>query len=376
MSGVGAVICEFDPLHTGHKKVIDLAKSRSDVVVGILSGNFTQRSLPSLFDKYSRARAAVGCGVDLVIELPFPWSCAGAEYYSFGAVSIALSLGVDAFFFGSECGDVEELKRAAAFSQSPDFIEKTKELFSDPKTGSAEAFDSAFRSGGFKIGKNDKLAIEYIKSVSRYGRKDVSFDTVKRDSAVAGASKIRNEILSSGLSSAKNMIAPEAYDSYISGTTIRSSREKFDLIEFLFFRFFTNETLGDVFEANGGLGNRLLRIAASSSSPSEFFSSVKTKRYTDSRIRRAALYSLFCVTRNDLAIRPSFSFLLAADKKGRDYLSAFVGRDFEVFTKPSDVLRCRSRQTDLELRADELYSLCSDPPASKGRFVRSSPYIE
>ena len=31
---------------------------------------------------------------------------------------------------------------------------------------------------------------------------------------------------------------------------------------------------------------------------------------------------------------------------------------------------------EIERKADELDSLCSDPPAAKGRFVKSTPYME
>ena len=65
-----AIICEFNPLHSGHKKLIDYAKTFSDRVICIMSGNFTQRGLPACCDKYARAKHAVLAGADLVVELP------------------------------------------------------------------------------------------------------------------------------------------------------------------------------------------------------------------------------------------------------------------------------------------------------------------
>ncbi len=157
MSGVCAVICEFDPLHAGHKKVIDLAKSSSDVVIAILSGNFTQRSLPAAFDKYTRARAALESGIDLVVELPFPWSSSGVEFYAMGGVSTALALGADSFCFGSECGSVETLKNATDYSMSPGFREALNVQSLRPDVGVAKTIETAYRSGGFVIGKNNNL---------------------------------------------------------------------------------------------------------------------------------------------------------------------------------------------------------------------------
>ena len=377
MSGVCAVICEFDPLHAGHKKVIDLAKSTSDVVIAVLSGNFTQRSLPAAFDKYTRARAAVACGVDLVVELPFPWSSSGVEFYAFGGVTTALLLGADSFCFGSECGSVDTLSNAVDYSRTSEYISSVETLARDPEVGAAKAIDEAFRKGGFEIGKNDKLAVEYLKTVMNSGRDGVTFKTVRRDNRIAPASDIRKIIAESGLTPAEGLIVPDAYKVYSSGSSVVSSRDRFDLISFLFFRFFCGNDPEEFFEASGGLGRRLLKAAASSPSHREFFRSASTKKYTDSRIRRAALYSVLGVKKSDLTEPPSFTYLLAANEKGRNYLSGLKDAEIAVITKPSDgVTDICNRQIELEIRADELYSLCCEPPAPYGRFLRSSPFVE
>ena len=74
----------------------------------IMSGNSTQRGELAITDKYLRAEAAIKCGADLVLELPFPWCSASAEYFALAAVSIAGAIG-DSLLFGSECGDITRL---------------------------------------------------------------------------------------------------------------------------------------------------------------------------------------------------------------------------------------------------------------------------
>ena len=77
------IVCEFDPLHNGHKYLLGRARELgADKVVCVMSGNSTQRGGFSLIDKYKRAEAAVKCGADLVLELPFPWSSASADYFA------------------------------------------------------------------------------------------------------------------------------------------------------------------------------------------------------------------------------------------------------------------------------------------------------
>lgn len=108
-----AVICEFNPFHKGHGSLISHAASVSDIVICIMSGNFTQRSECAVYDKYKRAEAAVVMGADLVLELPFPYSSAAGEYFAMGGVSVAGAIGATDIIFGSESGDTEYIKEAA-----------------------------------------------------------------------------------------------------------------------------------------------------------------------------------------------------------------------------------------------------------------------
>jgi predicted nucleotidyltransferase len=67
------ILCEYNPLHSGHKKQIDLLRTRfgSDcAIVCLMSGNYVQRGAPAIVDKSLRARAALLSGADLVLELP------------------------------------------------------------------------------------------------------------------------------------------------------------------------------------------------------------------------------------------------------------------------------------------------------------------
>ena len=63
-----------------------------------MSGNFVQRGEAAALDKWSRARLALQCGADLLVELPLPWALAGVERFAFGGVSLLNALGADALF--------------------------------------------------------------------------------------------------------------------------------------------------------------------------------------------------------------------------------------------------------------------------------------
>ena len=122
---VAAIITEYNPFHNGH--AYQIAETRRLLgedtrIVAIMSGNFTQRGELAFADKTARAKAACECGVDLVLELPFPFSMSSAEYFARSGVKIANELGiVDYLVFGSESGDISLLREIAENMLSSEF---------------------------------------------------------------------------------------------------------------------------------------------------------------------------------------------------------------------------------------------------------------
>ncbi|MCR5102831.1 MAG: nucleotidyltransferase family protein [Butyrivibrio sp.] len=111
-----AIIAEFNPFHNGHKYLIEKARelTGADYIIIIMSSDFTQRGIPAITDKHSRAEMALICGADLVLELPSYYSLGSAEYFACGAVSILNKTGiVDYLAFGSECGNINLLTQIA-----------------------------------------------------------------------------------------------------------------------------------------------------------------------------------------------------------------------------------------------------------------------
>ena len=58
------------------KKARETVNDPRAIVMPVMSGFFTQRGLPAICPPSVRARQALMCGADLVIELPFSFSCA------------------------------------------------------------------------------------------------------------------------------------------------------------------------------------------------------------------------------------------------------------------------------------------------------------
>ena len=112
MGKVLGIVCEYNPFHNGHLYHLEQSKrmTGSNYTVAVMSGNFTQRGSTSLIDKWSKAEAAINCGVDLVIELPVLYATSSAENFAEGAVKILDSLKVvDYISFGAETSDTDVL---------------------------------------------------------------------------------------------------------------------------------------------------------------------------------------------------------------------------------------------------------------------------
>lgn len=111
-----AVIAEYNPFHNGHKYQIEETRrlTGADFVLVIMSGNFVQRGAPAVYNKYIRTQMALYGGADAVIELPSLYAVSSAELFAGGGVALLDQLGmVDFLSFGSECGNIEFIKKCS-----------------------------------------------------------------------------------------------------------------------------------------------------------------------------------------------------------------------------------------------------------------------
>ena len=362
------IITEYNPFHNGHLYHLFKAKeiTGADYVVAVMSGNFLQRGEPAIINKWARTKMALNAGVDLIIELPFVFSTQDANGFAFGAIKLLDSLQIiDYLCFGCETDNLDTLYSISNFLHIEP--QKYKELIvHNSKNGyefpraRAQALCEYHRIFGIdglekisplelnKLLKypNNILALEYIKHLINLKSK-IKPIAIKRMGAgyhqkniegkISSATSIRNEILNS-LNSPKTdlFILNDKIKSTIpqSGFPIleKELREGRGPITFDSYRQYILATLRrmsleDISRVQGvteGLENRIKKASLKSCTIEQLINSIKTRRYTRTKIQRIILHLMTNLSKKDVKTfnrcGPLYARVLGFSKKGKTLL--------------------------------------------------------
>ena len=392
---VAGIICEFDPLHTGHAYLMEQARrAGAEAVVCAMSGSFTQRGGFAVADKLARAEMAVRCGADLVLELPTVWAMSTAERFAQGGVDILTRTGVvTELVFGSECGDLAGLHRAADCLESPDFTASLASLPEDGRTFAArrQAALAALlgaEEAALLASPNNTLAVEYLRAIRRLGS-PLAARTVRRtgvqhgeeaSGGFASASYLR-QLLAAGESDRAAAYMPPAAAEILrrelaAGRITDGTLCKRAILSRL--RTMTAEDWRRFDGGGEGLGNRLYQASRTGSTLEAVLAAAKTKRYPMARLRRMVLAAWL-----DLPAPPErapYLRVLAANDTGRRLLRQMRDAGAPVLTKPADVSLLGAEAETLfavESRCTDLYVLARPEPAqmAPGQEWRMTPVM-
>lgn len=318
------IIAEYNPFHNGH--LYHLLKSKekanADYVIAVIGGNFTQRGEPSFLDKWSKTEMALKNGVDLVIELPTLYSTSSAENFADGAIKILNSLNiVDCVSFGTETDNLARLNSIATIlhEEPKDFKtlleSELKKGISFPKARE-NALNKYLNSNESKIlsSPNNILAIEYLKALKKYKshirpiaikRKDSGHLTLDYTGSITSATAIRNMLKTNNTKNIKNVLTPVSYtilkDELKSGHYV-SDISLFEKIIIYKLRTMPLSEISNIPDVSEGLENSIKKAANSCNSIDEIINIVRSKRYTETRIKRILLYVLLNITKKDIAL--------------------------------------------------------------------------
>lgn len=363
-----AIICEYNPFHNGHSYQIQRIREiiPDATVVCIMSGNIVQRGDFAFLDKYARAKSAVICGANAVLEIPYPYSASNAEIFALAGVEIANHMGADFLCFGSESNDLENLSKIAKVVDSEEFERRLQKELLNKKESYLSSKQKALEAFGMELPKdsNDMLAVEYLRAISKINSK-IKPLPIKREgegyketgklSDMMSATGIRNYFYSENKLNSVPKRAHEIFDEEIrNGAYVGIDKAQ----QFLYMNILTAtaEKIEKTFDASSGMGYFILETARNSASAKDFFEKMTSKNYTHSRLKRVITYFAFGVEKVERAI--SFANLLCADKVGRGLIKAKKKDDFKIITKTADSKSLDDKSKELYMlgkKVDEVY---------------------
>lgn len=332
------VIVEYNPFHNGHRYHLEEArkKSKADIIVAVMSGNFLQRGEPAIIDKWQRTEEALINGADLVIELPFAYAVQSADYFARGGVRLLQYLDVDALCFGTDSSS--ELDYEAFGVSHIRNQEKINQLYQEIKNNGqsypqqmTEVYRQILPEWSLDFSSpNHILGMGYAKENAKY-QKPMQLIPIKRignayhDEEVthqefASATSIRKEILAGHLDSLKNVL-PENMIETLSQSELTNWEKAWPLLKYQLLSS-TTEELKEIYQMVEGLEYRFKEAAIKSSTFNEFMETVKSKRYTWTRIQRLCLYVLLQIKEKQIKTAWDNNYLrvLGFNDTGRQFL--------------------------------------------------------
>ncbi len=360
------IICEYNPLHNGHVHHIqEVRKTGVTHVICVLSDDFVQRGDVALLDKFSRAQLALSAGADLVIELPFPFSCASAEIYAGKAISLLHRLHViDMLSFGASAHH-EDLQRLSQADRHP---EKIRECMKAGESYPAAVYhvmqeqDPALAE--ILKDPNHLLAVEYLRAMQSIHadfeiyavrRNTVMHDSHETKGMFASASYLRKYFDQQDIS---DFIPPYTADLLATKTKAHFSRlERLILYKI---RMMSEAELLQLPDMNASLAGRFCH-ARHADSLEAFLNAIRTKCVTLARIRRMIIYALTGIRKEDMQKEIPYARILAFHENSRDLIRKIrKNSEIPISTSLADLKAISPDFVRIQTQAADVYGLAQE----------------
>ena len=334
------IVAEFNPLHSGHRYLIECARKIADEnngeVICVMSEFFTQRGEVAIVDGYTRAKEAVRSGCDVVIALPYLGSVAYGDDFAKKSIEILSGAGITHLIFGTENKDVNMFEEIYTKQQKIDKEEYKKLL----KTGLNHAKISSVLFGLENNNPNFSLAYSYYKAI-REANLDIKLIPVKREGQGLNSSDISGEVHLSATAIRHN-INDEKIEKYLSKEMVADLRKEVIASEEALFPYLKYKILSlgkagieQIYDVSEGLENRIYEAALKAKTYSNLVELIATKRYSNKKIQRVLLHILTNTTKEDY--KENFAtndFRVLAVKKHKAAIIREINRDGKISLHP------------------------------------------
>ncbi|MDE6398266.1 MAG: nucleotidyltransferase family protein, partial [Clostridiales bacterium] len=347
----------------------------ADTVIGIMSGFFVQRAEPAVVSPNVRAKAAIMCGMDAVLEMPVAFSCATGELFARGAIhSISHIHGINYLAMGVEDNPDLLIRIAEIQSQESAAYQTALKLHLDKGMPYAAAITAATAT---VIGDreridceaalhkpNNVLAVEYVKAIYRRNlsirpifipRKGNGYNNTDTSGEYISATAARTLLQEGDTKKLRPYIPPHCLQELL--TEYATHRIQSRVYNALSVHALRTRNIADAFDACEGIDKRLTACAMQYASLEEIVSAAKSKRYTISRIKRICLQTLLGITKDSMQNANNAAARLIAVKNTRkNLLRDFTGvavQNTDYAALGSDALRA----SQIDGMAGSIYAL-------------------
>lgn len=320
---VAGVITEYNPFHNGHKYQLDRIReiTEADYIVVAMSGNFVQRGLPSICDKYCRTNMALINGADLVLEIPVVWATASAEYFANAGVRLLNSTGcLDYLCFGAENDMLSDfIKYANLLNNEDDSVrEKILNFHKNGLTYPAARKNAYKETNCLNFSEefwqsvsmpNNTLAIEYLRALNNINsdampilipRAGAGYHDTSIDSPLASATAIRQSLISD-VDAVYSALPVEVVKLLIQYEKEYGFVHPDEISQLLSYRLLCDKESGfeEYADVTESLSASISKKIYSFDNFMNFATMLKSKNYTHTRITRALIHILLQIKKTD-----------------------------------------------------------------------------
>jgi len=336
---------------------------------------------------------ALEAGVDLVVELPFSSAVRSAFFFARGGIELLSRTGVVTHLaFGSELGQLpilQTIARLLAYEPPAYRIQLKNHLaqgLSFPAARAKAVYSILSPEiddlDSILLQPNNILALEYLRAlhltpasllpitIPRHGPGYNSTEMSSYASATAIRQHLRSHPADSRLADAMPTSAFNILRQEIDAGRAPNYVDGLGSAVLSALRTTPKERLSQIYEISEGLENRIQEAANLSGSMAELTRSIKSKRYSSTRINRLLLYILLHIESKQMLgfdqVGPQYLHILGFSTKGRKILQEIknksslrvLNRGSEVKAASHDIDDPRVRgMLNLDVRATDIYTL-------------------
>lgn len=366
MMQITGIIAEYNPFHNGHKYHVVQARERTkaDIVVAVMSGNYVQRGELAVLDKWTRAYEAINNGLDVIFELPFSATVQPGHIFAKQAINLLYEAGVNSVVCGAEHPEYNFIELAKQPIDNHQAFKQYKNTYA------TTYYDQLKEITGIQISApNDILALSYAQAIVDGGWEEkIKLVPIKRIAAgYHDTTLLPNQAIASASAIRKNeLLAVEKYVPKQTFIDLKNNNGKTNFSDtwWPYLRYQLESTsikeLQNIYQVSEGLEYKIKKALENSNSYDEFMQKLKSKRYTTPRLQRMLLYIVLNITslEMELAWSQPFLNLLATNQAGQDWLKV-MKKEIKIPLYSKIGSSQRTTAFALQFKVDRLYSLLS-----------------